>query len=49
MRFPKKPSILFLVLFLLGYGIGAFVHFELLGVFTAIMALVSAIFFLIGR
>jgi len=49
MRFPRKPSILFLVLFLLGYGINYFVGIELLGVLTALMAIISAIFFLIGR
>jgi hypothetical protein len=49
MKFPRKPSILFLVLFLLGYGIDAFMHYELLGILTALMAIISAIFFLIGR
>jgi hypothetical protein len=49
MRFPHELSLIFLILFLLAYGIGYFVLGSLLGPASAIFAIVSAIFYLIGR
>ncbi len=49
MKLPKKPSTLFLSLFLLLFGINAFLGVGLLGLLTGAAALVAAVFFLIGK
>ncbi len=49
MKFPKQLSTVFLILFLLAFGIGHFVLGSLLDPVAAVLAIVAAIFYLIGR
>ncbi|KAF0106947.1 MAG: hypothetical protein FD146_2057 [Anaerolineaceae bacterium] len=49
MKFPKQLSTIFLILFLLAYGIGYFVLGSLLMPAAAVLAILAAIFYLIGR
>jgi hypothetical protein len=49
MKFPKEFSTIFLILFLLAFGIGYFILGSLLNPLAAIFAIVSAIFYLIGK
>jgi len=49
MKFPKQLSAIFLILFLLAYGIGNFVLGNLLAPAAAVLAILAAIFYLIGK
>jgi hypothetical protein len=49
MRFPKQLSTIFLILFLLAFGIGTFVLGNILIPAAAIFAIVTAILYLIGK
>ena len=49
MKFPKQLSTIFLILFLLAFGIGYFVLGNLLAPAAAVLAIVTAILYLIGR
>ena len=49
MRFPKQLSTIFLILFLLAFGIGHFFLGSLLNPAAAVFAIVSAIFYLLGK
>lgn len=49
MKFPKQLSTIFLILFLLAFGIGYFILGNLLDPAAAVFAIVSAIFYLLGK
>ena len=49
MKFPKQLSTIFLILFLLAFGIGYFVLGSLLAPTAAVLAIITAILYLIGR
>jgi hypothetical protein len=49
MKFPKQPSTIFLILFLLAFGIGHFVLGSLLSPVAAVCAIVAGIFYLLGK
>ena len=49
MKFPKQLSTIFLILFLLAFGIGYFVLGNLLGPAAAVLAIVAAVFYLLGK
>jgi hypothetical protein len=49
MKFPKELSTIFLILFLLAFGIGHFFLGALLNPTAAILAIVAAIFYLLGK
>lgn len=49
MKFPKQLSAIFLILFLLAFGIGYFVLGNLLAPAAAVLAILAAIFYLIGK
>jgi len=49
MKFPKQLSTIFLILFLLAFGIGYFVLGSLLNPAAAVFAIVAAIFYLLGK
>jgi len=49
MKFPKQLSTIFLILFLLAFGIGYFVLGNLLAPAAAVFAIVAAIFYLLGK
>jgi len=49
MKFPKQLSTIFLILFLLAFGIGTFILGNILIPAAAIFAIVTAILYLIGR
>ena len=49
MKFPRQLSIIFLILFLLAFGIGYFILGSLLNPAAAIFAIVAAIFYLLGK
>ena len=49
MKFPKQLSVIFLILFLLAFGISYFVPGKLLDTAAAVLAIVAAIFYLLGR
>jgi len=49
MKFPKQLSNIFLILFLLAFGIGYFVLGNLLAPAAAVLAILAAIFYLIGK
>ncbi len=49
MKFPKQLSTIFLILFLLAFGIGYFFLGSLLAPAAAVLAIVAAIFYLLGK
>jgi glucan phosphoethanolaminetransferase (alkaline phosphatase superfamily) len=49
MKFPKQLSTIFLILFLLAFGIGTFILGNLLIPAAAVCAIVAAIFYLLGK
>jgi hypothetical protein len=49
MKFPKQLSTIFLILFLLAFGIGYFFLGNLLAPAAAVLAIVAAIFYLLGK
>jgi len=49
MKFPKQLSTIFLILFLLAFGIGYFVLGSLLNPAAAVFAIIAAIFYLLGK
>lgn len=49
MKFPKRPAIIFLIQFLLAFGISHFVLGSLLSLAAAVFAIVAAIFSLLGK
>jgi hypothetical protein len=49
MKFPSQLSTIFLILFLLAFGIGYFLLGSLLHPAAAVFAIVSAIFYLLGK
>jgi hypothetical protein len=49
MKFPKQLSTIFLILFLLAFGIGYFFLGSLLNPAAAVCAIVAAIFYLLGK
>jgi hypothetical protein len=49
MKFPKQLSAIFLILFLLAFGIGYFVLGNLLAPAAAVLAILAAIFYLLGK
>jgi hypothetical protein len=49
MKFPKQLSTIFLLLFLLCFGIGTFILGNLLIPAAAVLAIITAILLLLGR
>jgi uncharacterized membrane protein YphA (DoxX/SURF4 family) len=49
MKFPKQLSVIFLILFLLAFGIGYFILGTVLAPAAAVLAIVTAILYLIGK
>jgi hypothetical protein len=49
MRFPKQLSTIFLILFLLAFGIGTFILGNILMPVAAVLAIITAVLYLIGK
>jgi hypothetical protein len=49
MKFPKQLSTILLILFLLAFGIGHFFLGSILNPAAAVLAILAAIFYLIGK
>jgi hypothetical protein len=49
MKFPKELSTIFLVLFLLAFGIGHFFLGSTMSLVAAVCAIVAAVFYLLGK